>query len=210
MNWIFDHLQLVIVAAAAIAYWLNQAKDKGRDAANGTSRETADRPAQAAAEDFERTRRIQEEIRRKIAGRQATGVPTPPPLTEPSDRPLAPPLVAPRPVAEGYARGLRERLEARLAQMQAREEAGAAAREKQRQQEGQRRLIEEQKLAVQRLAALEPAAARPTATEANAQTSRGWRDELRDHRSARRAMVLREVLGAPVGLRPDVPSPFNL
>src|SRR5258707_706236 len=97
MDWILNHLQLCIAVAGAIAYWINQQ----RAAAAGRS-EQKDLTAQARppAEDLERTRRIQEEIRRKIAERRGGAQP---PVMAPAttNRPLASPVLAPRPVMGG-------------------------------------------------------------------------------------------------------------
>ena len=209
MDWIFNHLQIVLAVAAALAYWVNQMKEKGAGGKDGDPVERPIDAAQAESENLERTRRIQEEIRRKIAERRGTAAPPPLPPAH-AERPLAPPLVAPRPVA-GSMGGLRERLEAKLAEMQARETARAAAQARQQHGEAEARLLEAEKLAAQQRAtaglllarkdAQAAAAVQAAAVAPGARPSRAWVDELRDPQSVRRAMVLREVLGAPVGLR---------
>jgi hypothetical protein len=159
-------------------------------------------------EDTERTRRIQEEIRRKIAerrGEKPTQV-----STTTSARPPASPMLAPRPIASGGGL-LREKLETKLAQAQARERARLAAKDRKEQLEGQlrdnetARLTEQRRLAeisiVNRAENKATAVAQTTADALAARGSRAWLDDLRDPSSARRAMVLREVLGAPVGMR---------
>lgn len=210
MNWILDHIQFAIAAAAAFAYWVNQMKGRARGGKDAAPMERRFEPARADADDLERTRRIQDEIRRKIAERRGVAAPPPPAPAQAAERSLAPPIVAPRPVA-GQEGGLRERLETKLAQMQAREQARVAARDRRRQLEAQMRSIEADKLVAQRRAAeitlaarVETRAAATTQTAADtlaARHSRAWLDDLRDPQSARRAMVLREVLGPPVGLR---------
>ena len=67
MNWVQEHLQILIAAAAAIAYFLNS-----RRSARDENDETKRPVEQASAEHAERTRRVQEEIRRKIAERPAS------------------------------------------------------------------------------------------------------------------------------------------
>ena len=101
MNWILEHLQLIIVVAGTIAYWINQrAREKaGQDAdydedgkpevRGGPAREL--KPLSQDGSDpeaDERVRRIQEEIRRKIAERR--GQPVPPPLAPPELSPFRP------------------------------------------------------------------------------------------------------------------------
>lgn len=205
MDWILGHLQIVIGIAGAIAYLFNQQKS----AASAREEETdSSKPIGSTVEDPERTRRTQEEIRRKIAERR--GKPATRVSTTTSARPLASPVLAPRPVANGGG-GLREKLETKLAQAQAREAARATAQERQRQLEAQLRENEAVRLAgQQRFAEIasvnraenKSAAVAQTAADAlAARGSRAWLDDLRDPRSARRAMVLREVLGEPVGMR---------
>ncbi|MSU51789.1 MAG: hypothetical protein EXS41_00080 [Opitutaceae bacterium] len=203
MRWILEHLQICLALAGAIAYWLTQ--QKAADS-RGAPKDAAPllRPE---GEDAERTRRIQEEIRRKIAGRRGGAQP---PVFTPATpgRPLASPVLAPRPVAGG---GLREKLESKLAQARAREAARDAARARQQQLEAQLRKLETERLAADRKAAevflvaraetKASAVAENTADVLAARGSRAWLDELRDPRNARRAIVLREVLGEPVGFR---------
>ncbi|HWA10396.1 MAG TPA: hypothetical protein VG838_13160 [Opitutaceae bacterium] len=202
MNWILSHLQIVVVAAVMLTYWINAARARAR---RGTS---APAPAldesHSGAEDPERTRRIQEEIRRKIAERRGTVPPAVP--SAPAAPPPAPPLVAPRPVATPGG-VLREKLEARLAQARARERA---ERERRRQeQEARARALAAEKLSAQRQALTASLAAReerPVAPVSDGNYSspsprRTWLDELREPDRVRRAVILREVLGPPVGLR---------
>src|SRR5689334_18992656 len=127
MNWILEHLQLVIVVAGALAAWLNQRKKGGR------TEEDGENPASTVTGEDDQTRRIQEEIRRKIAERRGQGTveapaPSTPPAPEQWAPPVAaprrvPPVVAPRPVAREAGPSLRDRLEAKLEQVRAREEA---------------------------------------------------------------------------------------
>lgn len=198
MEWILDHLQIVIAIAGAIAYWLNaRNKDKAGEPADydgdgrpdnvpGGGREM--RKQEQSLEQDENTRRIQQEIRRKIAERQGAG-PTPPPLA-----PVPPPVPARRgPELAPYAaearreeaereaavvlarqRGLAEQLEA----LQARKaEAGREAKSVWMQQ------------------------AQPLDSAKPATGDLGLPGDVRNARSLRKAIVLREVLGTPVGLR---------
>src|SRR4051812_8043947 len=76
MDWILDHFQILIGVAGVVAYWINQLRKNAdaRSAEEGRQRN----PLDASEEDHERTRRIQEEIRRKIAERRAATVPVAP------------------------------------------------------------------------------------------------------------------------------------
>ncbi len=228
MNWILEHLQIVVMLAAAFAYWLKQTKDKAaEDRTDGPP--PLNEPS-AADEQVERTRRIQEEIRRKIAERRAgTARPTHP-SAAPSERPVASSTLAPRPVAQSAGGTLRERMEAKMTEALKRiEDAAKAAAERERAREPAEErwelarptkveiaAREAEKLAAERRAAVEALAERErerraAATSASltatlkepesATVARGLRGDLRDPSSLRRAWLLREVLGTPVGLR---------
>ena len=113
MDWISEHLlQIIIALAAAIAAYLNnRKKEKGGEPADYDGDGIPDnRPGQFDSQrmdldEAERTRRVQEEIRRKIAERRAGG-----------GQPVEPPpLVAPRPVAQPLPDVLRKRIEEQAA-----------------------------------------------------------------------------------------------
>ena len=224
MNWILEHLQIVIMLAAAFAYWLKQTNAKAeRDGSNASP---ASRASSAAGEQTERTRRIQEEIRRKIAERRAGGaVPAPPRMTSP-ERPVASSTLAPRPVANSSRGTLRERMEAKMTEALKRiEDAAKAAAEREQNEQRERwqparpteselAARESEKLAAERRAAVEALAERErerrlaaAALASNGKApetptaARSLRDDLRDPANVRRAWLLREVLGTPVGLR---------
>lgn len=207
-----DWIQILFIAAGVIAYWLNQraneknAKDADRDG-NGvpdhreqprelapTSRDGTD-PEQA-----ERVRRIQEEIRRKIAERRGETAP-PPPMPVPTvvvaerepvyreqrREPVAPPPLRPlRPDAFAHD--------------------DSAAIERQRKLAEQMERLDEQRRETRRLASTTFATQRQTAAAAAVapRAATGFpslASELRSPRALRRAMVLREVLDKPVALR---------
>ena len=88
MDWIFDHLQFIIAAAAAVAYWLNQRRTAEKEKAEADRQPATRLPRTQVDEsqDAEQARRIREEIRRKIAER-AEGRPVRAPATQ------TPPLV---------------------------------------------------------------------------------------------------------------------
>ncbi len=188
MDWVFEHLQFVIAVAGAIAWWLNQ-----RRQGQAGGEETAP-PPEATFDDpelAERTRKIREEIQRKIAER-ARGYPTEQP-TLPLEVPDEPPLVREvvvTPVPPQPRRGLTA-LEAQR-QAEILEEQAALA---ERLQEA-----EQMKLAAQKRARYE-AATTDQSGAARSQARSTVLDDLRDPAALRRAFILREVLGPPVALR---------
>ncbi len=168
-------------------------------ALSGAAAKAKDKAAQAPTSTDEQTRRVQDEIRRKIAERRGM---TPPPIpSQPSPRPLASPTLAPRPVMtqqpDSLRRILADRVRAReaadakrLADLRADKDAADAARD----------------FAI----AMPAAPVSPIQQKANlgvpdAQVRSfsvtNLTDDLRDPDKRRRAFVLREVLSAPVALR---------
>ncbi|PTY08202.1 hypothetical protein DB347_01060 [Opitutaceae bacterium EW11] len=199
MEWLFDHVQILIAIAAAVAIWLKQ-----RRAADGGDSQTPppvkrrQAPTQINTDSVdERVRRIQEEIRRKVQARTG-GMPVPPPLpsVQPS-RPAVPdemPRAGTQSVPPPIPLAKRGRAEVPTATIMAEaKESREWAEELRRAEERRRETRRLSKLAEER-----PEAA-PTrdqaATPANLVTS------LRDPASVRRAVLLREILGTPVGLR---------
>ena len=193
-RWLLDNPQILFVIAGAIAYWLNERR-KAKE-----NREMAEeaRRAPDADEMAERTRRIQEEIRRKIEERQGRA-PQPPPVVEEDDENVEGPASVPPPLPQ-----LRPVL------VSAEESPGAA--ELERVMEQQRRYAEQiDQLAAAERAAKTYASAQPgmavySMHEVSAAT-RVSRTEslvlsgLHDRAALRRAIVLREVLGAPKALQ---------
>ena len=222
MNWIFEHLQIIIVVAGAIAYWINQrAREKAGQEAdydedgipdNRQAPRVETREIRPVARDgvdteqAERVRRIQEEIRRKIAERRGQAAPPPMPAptldpfrpvfqeTAPPLRPSAPtppPLRQPAPVI------VHEPVD---------DYDHAAALERQRKLAEQMEQLEARHREARRFAqsafdSTEQKAAATQSAKAAGVGARNLSSELRDPRSLRRAFVLREVLDAPVALR---------
>ena len=200
MDLILDNLQLLLVIAGSIAYWLNQRKrERGGESADydedgiPESRPTVAPNADAMEEEV-RTRRIQEEIRRKIQERRGGGapVPAPPPLreeapayeipSEPDWREEEVPRSVPQPppLDDGVLarqRALQEQLEALAERRRA---ALAAARND---------------------SPVTAAAIGASATGMASPKSGALLRDLRNPESVRRAIVLREVLGPPLALR---------
>jgi len=225
MDWIFDNFQILIAVAGGIAYWLNQRRrERAGESADYDGDGIPETPPTVRRLDpnepdpveVERTRQIQEEIRRKILDRRAGGDPAdfaPPPLPTAPASPRMPELVpagesprAPRPVAtEPVGELLRRMLDP---EAEARAEEERRSRERQLALQEQLRAMEEQsRLEREKLASLtstlrsSPAVDRSVgpAGERSRESSVG--EVLRDPRGLRRAVLLREVLGAPVGLR---------
>jgi GAF domain-containing protein len=218
MKWIFDHFQLVLAIAGGIAYWLTQR----REAAAAREEERNPQPASMAeADDETRAEQVREEIRRKIAARRAgTALPEPalqepvskerlPMESVPEPRFELPPVLRPRPAVGPtdtfggpMIPALRRRDEApqvEVSPVAVATETLEASLERQEQL-----AIKLQELADQRALAERRAAAvvvTQAAVARHALAGDELRRDLRDPRSLRRAMILREVLGAPVGLR---------
>jgi hypothetical protein len=214
MDWINEHLlQIIIAVAAAIAAYLNnRKKEKDGEPADYDGDGVPDnRPGQFDSQrmdmdEAERTRRVQDEIRRKIAERRAGGGQPvePPPLVAP--RPIAPPPLPDlmRKRAEeraAAAEQARRRAAAALAAQEARDEQAA---EEQRAMQAQLRQLEARRAEAKRQAA-EVAGAATMAAYRGAPAGKGSAGELladlRAPGGARRAWILREVLGTPAGLK---------
>ncbi|HTO05303.1 MAG TPA: hypothetical protein VL069_16450 [Opitutus sp.] len=203
MNWVQEHLQLLIAAAAAIAYFLNSRRT-AREENDETKRPTE----QASPEHAERTRRVQEEIRRKIAERRTgqTGNRTGttervPPMARPAHVPPIDPFGGPmrrvvRKLEEAASR-FDEPIRDREAEARAEEIARQAKLAEKLRELEQARAVQERRAAeILRGKKLRQAAVNPKPVVGGELHQR-----LRDSREVRRAIVLREILGPPVGLR---------
>ena len=186
MDWVFNHFQVLIAIAGAVAYWLNQRRLAKADEQVAPPKETTFDDPQLA----ERTRRIREEIQRKIEQR-ARGYTQPPPPVMAEKRAGAPPVIRPeaarpQPVTAKAAARLETQRNAEILEQQA-------------------ALSEQLRQAV----AMKAAALQRTQFETNlsrdetqaAAVHTGLREDLTNPDELRRAFVLREVLGPPVALR---------
>lgn len=189
MDWILDHLQIVIAIAAAVAYWLNQARKGAASGDEADEGSAFPAPGVDDGAEAERARRIREEIRRKIAER-ARGMP---PALEPAppslyrEEPMAPPpMTVPTPMPSAPA----PRDDWQMAMVLERQQK---LREQMEALERARRLE-----AAQPAMPVMPAA---PAIASSLPVGSSWRSDLKSKAGLRRAVVLREVLGPPVSLR---------
>lgn len=203
MEWLLDNLKLIVFVVIILIYAMKAMKAKS-EAEGGDSGQPTRRtmPGEQDAAEAERTRQIQEEIRRRILARQRGETVAPPPqeTTQPEPEPeqvegpqtLRPVVVAERAREEDpYAREAAERA--------ARE---ASLLETQRAFEEQLRQIRAAREAATAAVPRLSVAVAPMASSRRASAVRGsWRAELAGRESLRRAVVLREILGDPVGLR---------
>lgn len=204
MNWILEHLQLVLAIAGAFAFWLKQRKES--KAENEPTRPT--QPATVGeADDADRARKIREEILRKIAERRGETPPATVSRDEPPKRFKVPTLVrpphAPVDTFGGPSRPAVLRDEAPRNEppvLVARGESQEAVLARQERLAQQMRDLEEKKILAQRRAA-ELANVKRETDDARERAASSVRRDLREPRALRHAMILREVLGTPVGLR---------
>lgn len=209
MKWVLEHLQIIIAAAAAIAYFINKSRGATEERPDGNKRETS--AAHESEEQAERTRRVQAEIRRKIAERRGVGSEQSqpaaareriPPLVRPTQTPPLDPFGGPM---RRIIRELEEAAEKRFEPQPDPEEAArAAVLERQQRLAAEVRALEAERLEEQKRTQEIVAMAR--VARANADRPAlvpvvDVRSGLRNARELRRAIVLREILGAPVGLR---------
>lgn len=148
MDWIFDNIQILIAIGAAVAFWLNKAREERE---TRRQMEENDEPVDWEDEVF--------------GPREEEALAPPPPPRIVIHQRTPPPLP---PQADAEVQRQREMME-RLKTLRA-ERAQAAAKK---------------------------TAARAAAPAALA----GLRSRLRDKGEIRRAVVLREILGPPVGLK---------
>lgn len=181
MDWVFDNFQFAFAFLAAFLWWLNKRREEKAGGEEGAPPPLV--MDDASFEDEERARRIQEEIRRKIAERR--GQP-----------PVAPSPLAPSPMLMREPQVPQER------HVEPYFDAGAAVIEQQRRMEEQMRSIEESRrkaAAIRaRAAAVSVHAKRTPAPRAVSSRLIG---DLQGAANLRRAIVLREILGPPKGLQ---------
>lgn len=210
---ILDHLDILIPIIAVLLWFLSRRREEGEERESDRPNSAPFEVEEDEAEARERTRRIQEEIRRRIAERQREDggpVAAPPPPAMRSDKPPSPRervRQMPRPVSEGNLRPpAASRTEVPPIVTMA-PDAGAAALAYQQRIAEQWQAIERTRREAERLRKASPYAvvASPLRRgEAEPSGTVGLRSQLmrdlRDPTSLKRAVLLREVLGAPKGL----------
>ncbi|MBP7141888.1 MAG: hypothetical protein KBA71_08260 [Opitutaceae bacterium] len=217
MDWIFEHIQVIAIVAGVIAYWINQRKrHKAGESADydgdgipdvPQTRKLGDRENPDAAQS-ERERQIREEMLRKIAERRGGGSPPalPPDLPAPARRAPAQPLEAPRPASSSPLEEMLRRAADALRRNEEAARAEAAAAEKAERRRLRR--LREQALALEEARRQETAKAAAIAAHESPLIEfrrenlirRALLQDLRGAGNLRRAIVLREVIGPPVGL----------
>lgn len=205
MKWILQNLEVVIVILIFASQVLRALLKARRTEAK---RET---PGDLDAE--RRVREVQEEIRRQIASRRREAeAAEPPPLAHPSEaRPPVPrPQTTQMPEPFGGPLGrMLEELQRRAQQPTSPppplvQKVNTAELERQQRLADELRAAEETRLLAQRRAAhlaAERAAEAESETALRTATHDRLLDDLRNPQNLRRAVVLREILGTPVGLR---------
>ncbi len=208
MDWILDHLQLIIIIGSSIAWWLTQQRKEGEDETpkpgDRPGRERIDwkreqeRDGDAARQVRERMRQLREQRGQNRAPaetprreeptlqdlppvlRELMGIPEQKPEPKPNPPPAPPPLPPRESSTDRMSRQLRE-LEAKQ------REAEAMAAKARRGMPSRSR--------TRRPAAAKVAMAKDPLAQPD------FLATLRDPRSARRAIILKEVLDRPVSLR---------
>jgi type IV secretory pathway VirB10-like protein len=189
MRWITDNLQLVLAVAGALAWWLTQRKQAGEEAAPPPHEEKSFEDPELA----ERTRRIREEIQRKIEQR-ARGYANEQPRPIQPEAAELPPILReifmepePAPVMPRAASRQETQRQAEILEQQ------AAMAEQLRQAKLMKASAEKRK-------EFESATADHRA-ERRTETRSSVLGDLRTPDALRRAFILREVIGPPVALR---------
>lgn len=206
INWILGNLPLAIFALVIIGQILRAV---GRARQQQAEQQRQGRPD--ALEEDRHAREAREQIRRRIAERRGGAAPAaeePPPLARPATSPETTQLPD---VFDGPLGRMLQELQKRAQPQPAAEPPpmiaaahNSAELERQAAMAEELRAFEEARAVAQRRAThmAEAQAAAAQAEPALRAAARGrLLDDLRDPQSLRRAFVLREVLGTPVGLR---------
>jgi len=192
MDWIFDHLKLVLMLGFLFISWLAQRRQKSAEASRPTqttrrASETT-RPLQAPATAVEeQVRRIQEEIRRKIQERAAG---------EGTDR-ATPPAIPPAKARAVPSQSASSKLPKSVLPLPQAAQPVLSVESRKREEMRQ----EEERRQEDRNAERVAAETSKGVPGANMERNDPWTAELRDPAALRRAVVLREVLGPPVSMR---------
>jgi hypothetical protein len=207
IEWIFERLGLVIF----LVIFISQVVRAILRSRKAQAEHEAQHDESAAAR---RTREIQEEIRRRVAERRGELSPThaePPVTREIEARPIPRPQTTQMPEPFGGPLGrMLEELQRRTQPQTVppppplSEYSNSAELERQQRITEELRVLEESRVVAQRRADYTEEQAQ-VAAESESSLRAGARErllgDLSDPQSLRRAFVLREVLGTPVGLR---------
>lgn len=184
MKWILDHLQLIFVVGGALAWLLNQRKQGGA----GEDGQPLNDASSDDSDSAERTRKIREDIQRRIEQRTG-GYDLQVPIEEMEGTVPPPPII--RKTVTNESSGSSSRYEVRH-QAEILEEQ-ASLMEKLQEAEYMKVAAEKRADFVETIADHQPAA--------RALARSAVLGDLRAPVALRRAFILREVLGPPVALR---------
>lgn len=194
MKWVLENIWMLVIIAGVVAQLLQSIKGKkgGDDADEATPRKAEFGDSALG----ERTRKIREDIRRKIEQRQRSPREEVPVERQPEALDELPPFLR-----EIVQEVMPERVPAMPAYAaQAEAQHAAEILEQQIALADRLRQVEAAKAAAQRRALLEQQTV-AVATVERRKNRGALLEDLRDPAALRRAFVLREVLGPPVGLR---------
>jgi len=219
VSWVFENLQLILVIGGTIAWWLTQ-----RNQDQDETPPPTDRPGRQKidVDQLERNRRLRDEIRRKREERRSGA---PPPVT---------PTGQPERESPGYGRSdvppeMAEQMPPVLRELMGIPEpepppppapppipdTNPVLERQQRMQEEMAALEAKRREAEARAARVSPGVSRPRRRRPAGGTATSldkadFLATLRDPLQARRAIVLREILGKPVAMQNARPGIGNL
>jgi hypothetical protein len=196
--WLLSNREAMVGVFMLVAWLFRKsglAKDKTKEAKPKLNTEED-------SEALERTRRIQEEVRRKINERK--NAPVAQPVSLPSERVPAPPLIAPRPIATSPGDIFRELFERRELEPEKNEYVDLeleASLKRQKELEEKMRALELAAKNTQESVSKMREPEQIQSPRSTSSTPHAWIHDLRDPALARKAIVLREILNPPVALR---------
>ena len=191
MEWLLQHLQILIAGAGAIAWWLGQR----RQAADRTGRNPAKETRPDEPDFAERTRRIREEIQRKIEQRTGGNAPSPTSPTSKSSDQKMPPVI----VRRRMAREVPSRPKSRMA-VEETEDTNQVLMKQIALAEELRRAVEIKAASLRRVQSGSPMSAGGQISALGISRTALMAD-LKDVEGLRRAFIVREIIGPPVALR---------
>jgi len=197
MEWVLNHLQFIIAVAGAVAWWLTQRKQAQAEGDEPPQKEVNFGDPELA----ERTRRIREEIQRKIAQRSRDYTP-PDPTRRGEEAPQAsPPVIRPEfpEIARAAGRPAEPPPLSRTAATHLEAQRTAEILAQQAALYAQLKQVQEVKAEAMRRTQFETHVSGEVGAAAVARSALA--DDLRSPDALRRALIMREILGPPVALR---------